>query len=67
MAEADTQGFTSISFPAMGTGAQKYPKDKVAKEMFKAVSDYGSKFPSTSVKSVRFVIYTQDDDTYEVL
>lgn len=64
--EADKNGYTSISFPAMGTGAQRYPKDKVAKEMFKAVTKYSNNNPSASLRNVRFVIYTEDDETYEV-
>ncbi|XP_053407521.1 protein mono-ADP-ribosyltransferase PARP14-like [Mercenaria mercenaria] len=63
--DADQNGCKSISFPAMGTGAQKYPKDKVAKEMFKAVSTFGSKNSSTAIRNVRFVIYTEDDETFE--
>ncbi|XP_053407527.1 protein mono-ADP-ribosyltransferase PARP14-like [Mercenaria mercenaria] len=63
--EADQIGLKSISFPAMGTGAQRYPRDMVAKEMFKTISTFFKDNPGSSLKTVRLVIYTEDDETFE--
>ena len=35
--------------------------------MFKCISKFLDKTPNTSVKTIRIVIYTEDDDKYEVL
>ena len=64
--EADRQGYSSIAFPAMGTGAQGYPKDEVANEMFKCVADYFKRHGNSGLTSVHFVIFHRDDDIFEV-
>lgn len=63
---ADKQGHKSISFPAIGTGGQKYPKDEVAKEMFSRVAAFAKKHPKSSLSTVRFVIYYKDSEAYQV-
>lgn len=64
--KADQQRHRSISFPAIGTGGQKYPKDTVAKEMFACVSAFARSNPKSSVTTVRFVVYYKDNDVYQV-
>ena len=64
--EADRQGHGSISFPAIGTGGQQYPKDAVATEMFSTVANFAKEHPNSSVSSVRFVVYYKDTESYQV-
>ncbi|KAK3598400.1 hypothetical protein CHS0354_019803 [Potamilus streckersoni] len=63
--QCNKDGFTSIAFPALGTGNLGYPKDFVAKEMFQYISNYGKDDPSSSVKDVRFVVYQRDLPTIQ--
>ncbi|XP_053407780.1 protein mono-ADP-ribosyltransferase PARP14-like isoform X2 [Mercenaria mercenaria] len=60
LAEAQRQNQTSIAFPAIGTGNLGFPKDIVAREMFKAVSKFSAANPNPSVKDVRFIVYQKD-------
>ncbi|XP_053389477.1 protein mono-ADP-ribosyltransferase PARP14-like, partial [Mercenaria mercenaria] len=60
LAEAQRQNQTSIAFPAIGTGNLGFPKDVVAREMFKAVSKFSAANPNSSVKDVRFIVYQKD-------
>ena len=57
---ADQSGFTSIALPAMGTGGLQFPRDVVAQTMFNSVIEFSKKNPGTSVKDVRFVLYSGD-------
>ena len=60
---ADDKGITSISFPAISTGAFGYPIEQVARISLSAVRDYIMK--GTRIKLVRFVLFTQVDyDVY---
>lgn len=54
----------SIVINAMGTGGYlRYPKDVVAKLMYKAVADFDARQPRTWLKEVTFCVYSQDKDT----
>ncbi|KAK3598396.1 hypothetical protein CHS0354_019799 [Potamilus streckersoni] len=61
--QCEKGGFTSIAFPALGTGNLNYPRDIVAKEMFQHISTYSKDNPSSSVTEVRFVVYQKDSPT----
>ncbi|KAL3863201.1 hypothetical protein ACJMK2_004967, partial [Sinanodonta woodiana] len=63
LSEADQRKLTSIAFPALGTGALKYPKDVVAREMFNCASDFLTKNADTSLVTVYFVVYQKDLET----
>ncbi|KAL3864673.1 hypothetical protein ACJMK2_006335 [Sinanodonta woodiana] len=63
--QCEKDGYTSIAFPALGTGNLNYPKDVVAKEMFQHISTYSKDNPSSSVTDVRFVVYQRDLPTVQ--
>ena len=56
---ADDKGITSISFPAISTGAFGYPIEEAARISLSAVRDYIMK--GTRIKLVRFVLFAQAD------
>ncbi|CAG2248584.1 PARP10_14_15 [Mytilus edulis] len=62
---ADKKGFRSIAFPAMGTGKLNYPRDLVAKHMYKCVDDFSSKNPKSTIAEVFFVLYHKDHLTVQ--
>ncbi|XP_076462556.1 protein mono-ADP-ribosyltransferase PARP14-like isoform X2 [Babylonia areolata] len=60
LSEANTRGYTSIAFPALGAGALGYPKDEVAQTMLRAVGQFEQSHPSTSLRKVIFVVFPTD-------
>jgi poly [ADP-ribose] polymerase 10/14/15 len=64
--EAHHQDCRSIAFPAIGTGNLGFPREVVAKEMFKVVKKFQKDFSKTSVQDIRFVIYQMDSHTFQV-
>ncbi|CAC5387435.1 BRIP1 [Mytilus coruscus] len=60
---ANSDGFTSIAFPALGTGSLGFPRDIVAREMFSSVEEFARNNPTSSVSDVRFVVYGGDSST----
>ncbi|OPL33135.1 poly, partial [Mytilus galloprovincialis] len=62
---ADMKSFRSIAFPAMGTGKLNYPRDLVAKHMYKCVEDFSSKNPKSTITEVFFVLYYKDHLTVQ--
>ena len=60
---AEQYKLSSISFPAISTGAYRYPLDQAAKVAVEAVISF-LKEEAKSVKEVRFVLF--DARTYEV-
>lgn len=66
LGKAEELKANSIAFPALGTGALKYPRDQVAKILIKTVQNYLSKTRSTStIQKVYFVLYEADKQTVE--
>ncbi|XP_060564916.1 protein mono-ADP-ribosyltransferase PARP14-like [Ruditapes philippinarum] len=63
--EAHHKECQSIAFPAIGTGNLGFPREVVAKEMFKVVKKFQKDFSKTSVQDVRFVIYQMDSHTLQ--
>ncbi|XP_052226409.1 protein mono-ADP-ribosyltransferase PARP14-like isoform X2 [Dreissena polymorpha] len=62
---ADKDGHSSIAFPAIGTGAQKFPISDVAKTMLSSVDWFSRHYNKSSVVLVRIVIYYKDDAVYQ--
>lgn len=60
LSKASSSGHTSIAFPAIGTGLNKYPKETVAKAMFTCVEQFQKRHSDTSLVNVRCVIYPAD-------
>lgn len=54
---AAEHGVRSLSFPSISTGAYGYPLDEAAPVALRAVSDYLSTHPDSSIELVRFVLY----------
>jgi len=48
--EADKLGYSSIAFPALGTGARSFPADVVASTMFHVVEMHSKKKRSSDLK-----------------
>ena len=61
---ASQKGFTSVAFPALGTGNLGFPRDIVVETMFNAINQF-SKINLTSVKDVRVVLYHLDQPTID--
>ena len=60
MTECDHLKATSVAYPALGTGALKFPPDVTARILVRAVHQYLQGNPNTSITKVIFVIY-QDE------
>ncbi|XP_005415808.1 protein mono-ADP-ribosyltransferase PARP14-like [Geospiza fortis] len=55
--ECDLQQYTSVIFPAIGTGEARRNPAEVAGNMIDAVTDFAKKNPATSVKTIKVVIF----------
>ena len=66
LALAQTKKYRSIAFPALGTGALGFPADVVAKLMFETVDAFETKYPDTSLRLVRIVVWSEDRVTARV-
>uniref|UniRef100_A0A3Q2CMW6 Poly [ADP-ribose] polymerase 9-like n=1 Tax=Cyprinodon variegatus TaxID=28743 RepID=A0A3Q2CMW6_CYPVA len=62
---AAAQHYTSISFPAIGTGALGFSKDESATIMLQAVFDFSLNFQNKM--EVYLVIFPSDHETFQVL
>ncbi|CAG2213601.1 PARP10_14_15 [Mytilus edulis] len=60
---ANEDGYTSIGFPAIGTGALEYPVDVVAKYMYDTVNTFAKNRPNC-IMSVNLVLH--DEETFNV-
>ncbi|CAH1268230.1 PARP14 [Branchiostoma lanceolatum] len=56
---ADEDGHTSISFPAMGTGNLKYPRDVAASCMYDEILSFSQSNPGTTLQDVRIIVFDQ--------
>ena len=57
--EAEKQGISSISFPAIGTGNLGIPAKSCAETMLSAISDFNDKQP-TSMQLIKMIIFQRD-------
>ena len=55
-----------MAFPAIGTGNLAIPRPSVAKWMFDEVITFNKNNPNSSVKTVNFVLYNNDQATVKV-
>ena len=65
--QADSRGYQSLAFPAIGTGASHYPANEVAQLMTKTIVEYLENNTNTSLKEVSIVIYERDAVTAQVI
>nr|KAG5698672.1 hypothetical protein BaRGS_022560 [Batillaria attramentaria] len=63
--QASNNQYTSLAFPALGTGNLNYPRDTVARVMFRVVREFEQAMPTTSLRSVRIVVYHKDAPTIQ--
>ncbi|VDI16677.1 Hypothetical predicted protein [Mytilus galloprovincialis] len=56
---ANEDGYTSIGFPAIGTGDLEYPVDVVAKYMYDTVNTFATNFPNC-IMSVNLVLHNEE-------
>ncbi|NXX66941.1 PAR14 polymerase, partial [Spizella passerina] len=55
--ECELQQYTSVIFPAIGTGEARRNPAEVAGNMIDAVTDFAKRNPATSVKTIKVVIF----------
>ncbi|NXC96832.1 PAR14 polymerase, partial [Certhia familiaris] len=55
--ECDLQQYTSVAFPAIGTGEARRNPAEVADSMIDAVTDFAKKNSATSLKTIKVVIF----------
>ncbi|CAN8218485.1 unnamed protein product [Coccothraustes coccothraustes] len=55
--ECDLQQYTSVTFPAIGTGEARRNPIEVAGNMIDAVTDFAKRNSATSVKTIKVVIF----------
>lgn len=64
--EASNTGYTSLVFPALGTGLLEYPPHDTAHIMLEAIDGFQRANPSTSLRDVRIVVYKKDVQLVQV-
>ncbi|XP_041356180.1 protein mono-ADP-ribosyltransferase PARP14-like [Gigantopelta aegis] len=64
--KAASDGVTSVAFPVLGTGAEKYPADVVSKVIFESFDDFNNNNRNTSLQDVRVVIEPGDTENWRV-
>uniref|UniRef100_A0ABM0GYA3 Poly [ADP-ribose] polymerase n=1 Tax=Saccoglossus kowalevskii TaxID=10224 RepID=A0ABM0GYA3_SACKO len=62
---ASQNGYSSIAFPAIGTGGLQFPRDATARIMYEEVTSYSSNNPASSISNILFVVYDQDFPTIQ--
>lgn len=66
MEKAENTGLTSISFPAIGTGNLRFPKDLVVNLMLDEILAFSSKKQPKHLKKVMIILYSGDAQTIQV-
>ncbi|MCD6478582.1 MAG: macro domain-containing protein [Candidatus Diapherotrites archaeon] len=62
---AEEKNLKSIAFPAISTGTYRFPKERCAKVMLRAITDYIEKIkPDTSIRLVLLVLF--DEPAYRI-
>lgn len=64
---ANVSSYTSIVFPAIGTGHLGYPRDRVAAIMYQTVLNHFRENDGTNVEEVKFVCFNNDSNTIKVI
>ncbi|XP_052794381.1 protein mono-ADP-ribosyltransferase PARP15-like isoform X1 [Mya arenaria] len=62
---AETSAYTSIAFPALGTGNLGYGKLEVARAMFGCVEHHATARTATNIRSIKFVIFPRDTEVLQ--
>lgn len=64
--EANDSSYTTLVFPAMGTGQLGYPRDQVAEMMYQTIIDFDRKSAGPNLKHIKFICFPGDLETCEV-
>uniref|UniRef100_UPI00398F08FE protein mono-ADP-ribosyltransferase PARP14-like isoform X2 n=1 Tax=Pristiophorus japonicus TaxID=55135 RepID=UPI00398F08FE len=56
--------YRSISFPAIGTGNMRFPKNIVAQVFFEEIQKFSNANPTSTLKEVKLIIYEKDLAVY---
>lgn len=64
--KANEYQFSSLAFPALGTGNLNFPPDVVAKLIKETVRQFEVNNPKHSVSKIVFIIYFKDDKILKV-
>ena len=59
---ANASGYSSIAFPALGTGYHKFPVDAAAESMVAAIVKFSSQRSQQTITDVRIVLYGGSDN-----
>jgi poly [ADP-ribose] polymerase 10/14/15 len=57
---ASDKRYTSLVFPALGTGQLRYPSEEMAQVMLETIDGFQKSHPSTTLRDIRIVIYHLD-------
>ncbi|CAL9707735.1 unnamed protein product [Knipowitschia caucasica] len=63
--KAERQSFSSVAFPALGTGNLKFPRPVVSALMLRVVHEFSRKQSPRHLRSVRLVVHPSDTQTVE--
>ncbi|XP_064602045.1 protein mono-ADP-ribosyltransferase PARP14-like [Liolophura sinensis] len=63
LTKAQTNGFTSIAFPALGTGNLHFPDAVVAKIMYETAIKFSDDNPKSCLRTVSFVVFPASKST----
>ncbi|XP_070693875.1 poly(ADP-ribose) polymerase family member 14-related sequence 1 [Pempheris klunzingeri] len=66
LGKAEESGLTSISFPAIGTGNLRFPKDLAISLMLDELLAFSSKTQPKNLKKVVIIVYSGDAQTIQV-
>ena len=61
--KASERHFSTIAFPAIGTGNLEFPRTQVAEIFIDETVNFSSRFPASSLREVRIVVYERDSLT----
>lgn len=65
--KANANQFSTLAFPALGTGMLEFPPDVVANLIKETVKRFESDHPKSSIRKIVFVIYHKNKSTLKVL
>ncbi|KAG9263154.1 poly ADP-ribose polymerase 14-like [Astyanax mexicanus] len=63
--KAEQERMTSVSFPALGTGNLRFPKDLVSRMLLGAILDFSAKFTPRHLQEVTVVVHPSDNETVQ--
>ncbi|XP_056008510.1 protein mono-ADP-ribosyltransferase PARP14-like, partial [Ostrea edulis] len=58
--------YSSLAFPALGTGNLSFPSKVVAEIAKETIEEFEGAHETTTIKTIAFIIYVKDEDTFKV-